>query len=282
MQRHEPNTATIRLNKLIDNEILLTQATQHLEEWPKKSTDHDVLLSKCKDALKSNNGENVPPRTEILPWCAAVLINANESSDLVRIDRRFPSSDLFSAFAAIIIELEQHKANASKKVFRDAWDIIAPMFANGGHFTSMNSRRGRSTPQHSNDTGKLNEKNEKKIGREGDFFKRKFFLKNLLSVVDDGNDGSDRKDADDNPDNMPFDDHGGSMQDDSGRNGAGSRMDVDEVDRPFSNRNRGNFNSGNDTGGYGMRESPAVIVNTNLLPFIQNLRDSFRKFNVFN
>lgn len=143
----------MRLNKLIDIEILLIQATQNLEEWPKRSTDHEVLISKCKDALKSNNGDRDSPRAEILVLCAAVLINSNEASDLVRIDRRFPSSDLFSAFAAIMIELEQHRANASKKVFRDAWDIIAPMFANGSHFSSMNNRRGRSTPQHSNDNG---------------------------------------------------------------------------------------------------------------------------------
>lgn len=63
------------------------------------------------------------------------------------------------------------------------------------------------------------------------------------------------------------------MQDDLGRNGGSSRMDVDEVDRPYSGRNRNNFNSGSDSGGYGMRD-PAVVVNTNLLPFIQNLRDS--------
>lgn len=97
---------------------------------------------------------------------------------------------------------------------------------------------------------------------------------------------------------MQFDDTnqgGGGMQDDSnhtnGNANGGSRvMDVDEPDNhvpsnsnnerekpnPFS-RNRGSFSSGND-GGYGMhRESPAVIVNTNLLPFIQKLHDTMRK-----
>lgn len=156
VQRHDANTSTTRLSKLIDNEILLTQATQTLQEWPKKPIDYESIISKCKLALKSGNGnEIVPPRTEILPSCAAVLINSNESTDLLRIDRRFPSSELFSAIAAIIIELEQHKAMASKKVFRDAWDLIALMFANGGHSTSNNSRRGRSTPQHNVDIGRF-------------------------------------------------------------------------------------------------------------------------------
>lgn len=146
VQRSDTNPSTTRLNKLIDNEILLTQATQQLQEWPKRTADHDAFIAKCKQALKSSNGDNVPPRIEILPSCAAVLINCNESTELVQIDRRFPSSELFSAIAAMIIELDQHKGMASKKVFRDAWDLIAPMFANGGH--SSNNRRGRSTPQH--------------------------------------------------------------------------------------------------------------------------------------
>lgn len=104
----ETNTSINRLYKLIDNEILLTQVTQQLHEWPKKTTDQDAFILKCKQALKSSNGDNSPPRIEILPSCAALLINSNEFAELVRIDRRFPSSELFSAIAAIIIELEQH------------------------------------------------------------------------------------------------------------------------------------------------------------------------------
>lgn len=88
---------------------------------------------------------------------------------------------------------------------------------------------------------------------------------------------------------MQYDDASGTQDDtaNSNSNGNGSRnMDVDDVDRgndghnnerirnnPFSNRNRSNFN--ND--GYGIRDSPAIIVNTNLLPFIQRLRDPLRK-----
>lgn len=144
-----------KLNKLIDNEILLTQAAQYLQEWPKKPADHEAITVKCKQALKSGNGDGLPPRIEILPSCAAVLINSNEPSELVRIDRRFPSSELFSAMAAAMIELEQHKATASKKIFRDVWDLIAAMFTvHGGHLPSSNNRRGHSTPN-TTDTGKI-------------------------------------------------------------------------------------------------------------------------------
>lgn len=126
----------------------------------------------------------------------------------------------------------------------------------------------------------------------------------MISVDDsnDAMDGSDRKNVDEQSSNqdvpMQHDDVLGSGgQDDSNHtsNGNGNGMtsraiDVDEPDthvtnnerekpNPFS-RNRNNFNSsGNDGGtGYGMhRESAAVIVNTNLLPFIQKLHDTMRE-----
>lgn len=107
----------------------------------------------------------------------------------------------------------------------------------------------------------------------------------------------DRKDVDgatNNDANMQYDDQmAPGLQDEtakSGGNGTSTRMDIDEVDRgndghnndrdkinPFSNRNRNNYNSGNDSSSYGFRDSPAVIVNTNLLPFIQKLRDPLRE-----
>lgn len=117
------------------------------------------------------------------------------------------------------------------------------------------------------------------------------FVVIIIHLVDESNDaadGSDRRENDDsgNQDiNMQYDDQnaGGQQDDTSNSNGNGLRnMDVDDVDRgndshnnerdrinPFSNRNRNNFN--NDS-----RDSPAVIVNTNLLPFIQKLRDPLR------
>lgn len=136
-----------------------------------------------------------------------------------------------------------------------------------------------------------------------------------MILVDDSNDaadGNDRKNMDEQSSNqdvqMQYDDASaggggsGGIQDDSNHmsntngngNGGARAMDVDEPDNhvssnsnnerekpnqnPFS-RNRSNFSSGNDcSGGYGMhRESPAVIVNTNLLPFIQKLHDTMRK-----
>lgn len=104
----------------------------------------------------------------------------------------------------------------------------------------------------------------------------------LFSTVDDSNDNAD------GPDRRENDDLAGLNSDDPGNNnGNGSRnMDVDDSDghastsnereriNPFSNRNRNNFNSGNDNSSH----SPALIVNTNLLPFIQKLRDPLRMY----
>lgn len=116
----------------------------------------------------------------------------------------------------------------------------------------------------------------------------------IFYLVDDSNDavdGSNRKDDDSaNQDvDMQYDETGTNPDEPSNGNGNGSRsIDVDDTDghstanerekiNPFSNRSRNNFNSGNDNSGYGVRDSPAVIVNTNLLPFIQKLRDPLRK-----
>lgn len=273
MLRHDTNTTTARLNKLIDNEILFIQATQRLHDWlePSTDTETEALTTKCKQALKaSSNRENVVPRTEILGACAAVLLNLNETTDLIRNDRRFPFSELCIAIAAVVHELE-HKTNASKKAFRDAWDLIAPMFANnGGGHTGSSGRRSHQQPMDIDDSG---------------------------DKVDHGSRNNDGDDAGGPDSNMQFDEHGAAITT-GGSNGDRARTTDDDFDRnnsvetsgnnspqpgsstdrtdsnPFRNSNRNN-NHNND--GYGIRDSPAVIVNTNLLPFIQKLRNPLRK-----
>lgn len=130
LQRHDSNSGTTKLNKLIEFEILLIQITQQITEWPIKVIENDVMIAKCKQCLlASQSGESVIPRAEILGACAAMLLNLSETANLVRNERRFPSSDLYAAVAGATIELEQHKSNSIKKVYREAWDLIAPMFA---------------------------------------------------------------------------------------------------------------------------------------------------------
>lgn len=128
-QRHENNPAITKLSKLIDYEILLFQMTQTLEEWPRKALDNATMVAKCKQCFSVPAGDGVVPRLEILDACAAMLLNLNESAILVSADVRYPSSELYSAVASTIIDLEQQKTNAMKKICRDVWDLALPMFA---------------------------------------------------------------------------------------------------------------------------------------------------------
>lgn len=119
-----------KLGKLIDFEILLFQIMQTLEQWPVKVLDNVTMIQRCKQCLAAaQSGDTVSPRVDILDACAAMLLNLNEAASLVTFEKRFPSSELYSAIASAIIELEQQqRMNAPKKVCRDAWDLVLPMF----------------------------------------------------------------------------------------------------------------------------------------------------------
>lgn len=203
-QRHENNASIIKLSKLLDYEILFFQITQTLDEWPKKILDNATMVNKCKQGLSAGqNGDNVVPRVEILDTCAAMLLNLNESSSLVVTDKRYPSSELYSEIANAIIELEQHKTNPMKKVCRDAWDLVLPMFSSNISSTASSNKRGG---QSSGGTGNSNS--------------------------------------------------GGGITGGSGNNNSGN-------------------NGGSGTPN--LRDSPTMIVSTNLLPFLKKLRDPLRK-----
>lgn len=200
-QRHENNANITKLSKLIDYEILLFQITQTLDEWPNKQLDRDAMINKCKQCLMAaQNGDNIVPRVEILDACAAMLLNLNEISGLVVTDKRYPSSELYSAIATAIIELEHFKSNGIKKVCREAWDLVLPMFSSNNVGTQGNKR---------NQSGG----------------------------------GSNAL--------------GGS----GGPGGGGSNV--------------GGGSSG--TGAPNLRDSPMIIVSTNLSPFLKKLRDPLRK-----
>lgn len=144
-QRHENNPAITKLGKLIDNEILLFQMTQTLEEWPRKVLDNAAMIAKCKQCFSVPSSDG--PRLEILDACAAMLLNLNEPAVLVSADSRYPSSELYSAVANTIFDLEQQRTNAMKKICRDAWDLVLPMFASNSASTATantNKRGGAS------------------------------------------------------------------------------------------------------------------------------------------
>lgn len=140
-----------KLSKLIDYEILLFQITQTLEQWPQRVLDNVTMIARCKQCLAAaHSNDTVSPRVEILDACAAMLINLNEAAALVTFEKRFPSSELYSAIAAAIMELDQQqRTNAPKKVCRDAWELVLPMFmsSSGGGGGSSNKRNAGNNSQ---------------------------------------------------------------------------------------------------------------------------------------
>jgi hypothetical protein len=131
-----------KLSKLIDYEILLFQITQTLEEWPQKLLENSLMISKCKQCLMAaQNSDSISPRVDILDACAAMLLNLNESASLVTFEKRFPSSELYSAIASSIVELDQQqKSNTNKKVCREAWDLVLSMFSTNNTAQTNNKR----------------------------------------------------------------------------------------------------------------------------------------------
>lgn len=116
-----------KLSKLIDWEILYIQICHSLDDWPKSRYDTQIMITKCKQCLMTmQNGDNIMPRLKILEYCATMLLNLNEWTSLLTLDKRFPTMDLCAAFAAAVTESENFKA---KKVCRDAWDYVLPMFS---------------------------------------------------------------------------------------------------------------------------------------------------------
>lgn len=116
-----------KLAKLIDWEILFTQLQHMLYEWPRPCYDQQQIVQRCKQCLAAvhNASDNVVPRMDILDHCAVMLLNLNEWPALQSTDKRCPSVELCAAFAAAAMEAESMRP---KKVCRDLWDLVLPMF----------------------------------------------------------------------------------------------------------------------------------------------------------
>jgi integrator complex subunit 8 len=74
-----------------------------------------------------HNGDGIIPRMEILEYCTSMLLNLNEWNSVVFNDKRFASLELCSAFAVTIIDIDKFKG--IKKLNREAWDLVLPMFS---------------------------------------------------------------------------------------------------------------------------------------------------------
>lgn len=231
VQRHDATTNTLRLSKVIENEILFAQATQQLYEWPRRLPDIDIVIPKCKQALKGN-GDVVAPRSEIVCSCAAVLLNYNETVDVLRSDRRYPLCEPFTAIASII-EAEKHKLLTVKKAYRDAWDVFSQLFVGIGATQSSGNMNKKGHQQHAD--------------------------------VETGESSRRRNDDIDDLSKMDLDDGAANASENS------STSHLESMPNLSSQR----FGNDNNQRAHG---SSVMIVNTNLMPFIQKLRDPTGEF----
>uniref|UniRef100_A0A1B0GNW5 INTS8 TPR repeats domain-containing protein n=1 Tax=Phlebotomus papatasi TaxID=29031 RepID=A0A1B0GNW5_PHLPP len=122
------NTSTVaKMGKLISWEILLVQICQCLNDWPRKHPESAAIGLKCKQCILSlQNGDTAIPRTEILEYSIAMLLNLSDWASLILPEKRSPTLELSSALAGAAMDIEKGKPS---RICREAWEIVLPMFS---------------------------------------------------------------------------------------------------------------------------------------------------------
>nr|XP_018903528.1 PREDICTED: integrator complex subunit 8 [Bemisia tabaci] len=121
--------------QLIAWECLLVDLNQLFAEWPAPLIDQNNLVQQCTQCLSTRQAGNEPvllPRLEIMEMSAVALLNLGEWEFLTSpMEKRFPFFEVVSALAVACNQIKKFKGN--KKVSRDAWEMILPVFhVNGG------------------------------------------------------------------------------------------------------------------------------------------------------
>ncbi|KAK6639269.1 hypothetical protein RUM43_007541 [Polyplax serrata] len=116
-----------KMNRLLDWEILLIHINQYLDEYPHNNTHTTQLTSSCKSCLAAlQTSDSVIPRLEVMENCALALLNLGKWEVLTSVDKRWTYLELAAAFAYACQDISKHKGN--KKISRDAWDLVLPVF----------------------------------------------------------------------------------------------------------------------------------------------------------
>uniref|UniRef100_A0A1Y1MIK6 INTS8 TPR repeats domain-containing protein n=1 Tax=Photinus pyralis TaxID=7054 RepID=A0A1Y1MIK6_PHOPY len=113
-----------KLNRLISWEALLIQINQLLEEWPAPAIDKKLLAEECETCLQP--AESVLPRTEIMEHCALCLLNLGHFEFLSLFEKRLSYFEIAATIASASQDLTKFKGN--KKLSRDLWDLVLPVF----------------------------------------------------------------------------------------------------------------------------------------------------------
>ncbi|PSN35787.1 hypothetical protein C0J52_09481 [Blattella germanica] len=113
--------------KLLAWETLLIQMIQFLTDWPDHKLNTNKLVVDCKQCLSTiQTGDNVIPRLEVMEHCAVCLLNLGEWEYLTSLEKRWNYFEIAAAIAYACLDIAKYKGN--KKVSRDAWDIVLPIF----------------------------------------------------------------------------------------------------------------------------------------------------------
>ncbi|GLH06860.1 Integrator complex subunit 8 [Gryllus bimaculatus] len=121
------NILSYKLLRLVGWETLLVQITHFHTEWPSSGINTEQLIAGCKQCLSTlKSGDNVIPRLEILEQCALCLLNLGQWEYLSLLEKRWNYFELATALASACFDVARFKGN--KKVCKDAWDIVLPVF----------------------------------------------------------------------------------------------------------------------------------------------------------
>jgi integrator complex subunit 8 len=118
---------TYKLVRLLSWERLLIEITEFLIEWPNQKLNTSTLAAECKQCLSAlQSGESVIPRLEVMEHCAICLLNLGEWEYLIGLEKRWNYFEIAAAVAYACLDIAKYKGN--KKVSREAWDIVLPIF----------------------------------------------------------------------------------------------------------------------------------------------------------
>lgn len=130
-----------KLEKQLDWELLQVQLAHMLHAWPRPCYEHSAQVQRCKQVLGmlqhqhgSDSGSSILPRIEVVMSCATMLLNLGDWTPSNWPEKRYQPLDMCAAFAAAAAEAESFNGGGAKKVCRDAWEMVLPMFLlqNGG------------------------------------------------------------------------------------------------------------------------------------------------------
>lgn len=135
-----------KLSKLIQYEMFSIDFQQILGEWPRKPSGIAVNTKHLLSTLSKS--DSIIPRLEILEVTATILLNLCEWQSVLLIEKKSTYLELCSAFATAIIDIDKMKALGQKKVIKEPWDMILPVFLNqpSGGTASKRVRDSRDSP----------------------------------------------------------------------------------------------------------------------------------------